>query len=103
MGQGNEVVIGRRYGQLAGLAAFVLVLGRLGRLLQTGPTSPRWQLILIAAAFLGGVVRWLIRQMATTRWVAIALFGLGNAIAVRGHLRRPGTSTGPNLLASGNP
>ena len=80
MAQGNEVIIGRRYGQLAGLAAFVLVLGRLGRLLQTGPTSPRWQLILIAAAFLGGVVWWLIRQMATTRWVAIALFGLGSAI-----------------------
>lgn len=32
MGQRNEVIIGRRFGQLAGLAAFVLVLGRLGRL-----------------------------------------------------------------------
>ena len=79
LGKRNEVIIGRRYGQLAGLAAFVLVLGRLGRLLQTGPTTPRWQLILISAAFLGGVVWWLIRQMVVTHWLALTLFGLGSA------------------------
>ena len=51
----NVVIMDRRLGQLAGIFAFVLVLGRLGRLLQSGPGVPEWRLILISSSILGGV------------------------------------------------
>ena len=72
--------MGHRFGQLAGLVAFFLVLARLGRLLQTGPGIPRWHLILLASAFLGGVVWWLIRQMVPGRAATLGLFALGGAV-----------------------
>ena len=72
--------MGRRLGQLAGLIAFALVLARLGRLLQSGPGTPRWQLILLASAFLGGIVWWLIRQVVTNRALSVALFSLGGLV-----------------------
>lgn len=72
--------MGRRFGQLAGLVAFSLVLGRLGRLLQTGPGTPKWQLILLASVFLGGIVWWLIRQVVTNRALSVALFSLGGLV-----------------------
>ncbi len=72
--------MGRRLGQLAGLIAFALVLARLGRLLQSGPGTPRWQLILLASAFLGGIVWWLIRQVVTSRALSVALFSLGGLV-----------------------
>ena len=72
--------MGRRFGQLAGLVAFILVLGRLGRLLQSGPGTPRWHLILLASAFLGGIVWWLIKQVVNNRTVALTLFTLGGGI-----------------------
>ena len=72
--------MGRRFGQLAGLVAFALVLGRLGRLLQTGPGTPQWHLILLASAFLGGIVWWLIRQVVGSTALALTLFSLGGLV-----------------------
>ncbi len=63
-------------GRLAGLAAFVLMLTRMGRLLDTSEQAPQWQLIMIAAALLGGVVWWLLGQVVKNRRVAIAVFAL---------------------------
>ncbi|MGB7860855.1 MAG: transglutaminaseTgpA domain-containing protein, partial [Acidimicrobiia bacterium] len=68
--------MGRRFGQLAGLVAFALVLGRLGRLMLSGQEIPNWNLILVASAFLGGIVWWLISQTIGRRGLAFTLFGL---------------------------
>jgi hypothetical protein len=71
-------------GRIAGLAAFVLMLARMGRLLDTSDQAPQWQLIMIAAAFLGGVVWWLLGQTVKNRKLAIAVFSiLGIALFLR--------------------
>jgi transglutaminase-like putative cysteine protease len=74
--------VGYRIGQLAGLFGFILVIGRLGRLLQTGPTEPRWNLILVAAAFLGAVTWWLLTQTTIRRWAKVAIFSLGGLLLI---------------------
>ena len=61
-------------GRLAGAAAFVLMLVRLGRLLDTGPEAPDWQLIMLASAFLGGVIWWLLGQTVNNKRVSMAIF-----------------------------
>lgn len=69
--------MGRRVGQLAGLLAFVLALGRLGRLLEGGPETAPWQLILIASTFLGGVAWWLLTQLTGNRALKLSIFTAG--------------------------
>ena len=88
-------------GRLAGAAAFVLMLVRLGRLLDTGPEAPDWQLIMLASAFLGGVIWWLLGQTVNNKRVIMALFSVaGLALFLRiavadtlfwGFLPTPGT------------
>lgn len=74
--------VGYRIGQLAGLLGFVLVMGRLGRLLQAGPTEPQWNLILTAAAFLGAVTWWLLTQTSIRRGVKLTIFILGGMLLI---------------------
>lgn len=66
--------MGLRFGQLAGLFAFALMMGRLGRLFLSGPDEPQWNIILAASAFLGGVAWWLLAQMTPRRWVRLTVF-----------------------------
>ncbi|MGD2044344.1 MAG: transglutaminase domain-containing protein, partial [Acidimicrobiia bacterium] len=66
--------MGLRFGQLAGLAAFALMLGRLGKLFLTGPGEPQWNTILAASTFLGGVAWWLLSQTTSRRWVKLTVF-----------------------------
>ncbi len=66
--------MGLRVGQLAGAFIFVLTIGRLGHLLLSGPEQPQWNMILVAAAFLGGVAWWLLGQLTSHRWVRLGLF-----------------------------
>ena len=49
-------LVDNRLGRLAGIAACVLMLMRLGRLLDSGTEAPAWQLIMIASAFLGSII-----------------------------------------------
>lgn len=71
-------------GRLAGFAAFVLMVARVDRLLDTGDQAPQWQLIMIASAFMGGVVWWLLGQTIKNRKIAIAVFILlGIALFLR--------------------
>ncbi len=70
----------RRLGQLAGIFALVLVVGRLGRLLQSGPEMPQWRLILVASTVLGGVVWWLLRQLLTSRLASVVVFSMAGLI-----------------------
>ncbi len=73
-----------RLGRLAGLAAFVLMLLRLGRLLDSGVEAPAWQLIMIASAFLGGVIWWLLTQTISNSRIALAVFAIaGLALFLR--------------------
>jgi transglutaminase-like putative cysteine protease len=71
-------------GRLAGLAAFVLMVARMSRLLDTSEQAPQWQLIMVAAALLGGVVWWLLGQLIRNRRIQIAVFVvLGVALFLR--------------------
>lgn len=68
--------VGRRIGQLAGALAFVLMIGRLGRLLLSGPDQPQWNLILVAVAFLGAVSWWLLGQISNRTAVKVGAFAV---------------------------
>ncbi len=73
-----------RLGRLAGVAAFVLMLARLGRLLDAGNEAPAWQLIMIASVFLGGVIWWLLLQTVNNRNIVTAVFAVaGLALFLR--------------------
>ena len=74
--------MGRRLGQLAGLLAFVLGVARMGRLLETGPEYPPWQIILVASAFLGGVAWWLLSQLTSSQALRLSFFGVGALLLV---------------------
>lgn len=75
----NEVIMGI-IGRLAGIAAFALMMARLGQLVESGPESPAWQLIMVASAFLGGVVWWLLSQTISNHKIGIGLFVAGGVI-----------------------
>jgi transglutaminase-like putative cysteine protease len=70
----------RRLGQLAGLYALVMVLARLGRLIQSGPELPSWSLIVIASAVLGAIVWWLVSQTRASLFTALCLFAIGGLV-----------------------
>jgi transglutaminase-like putative cysteine protease len=70
----DEKLMGNGLGRLAGAAAFVMMLLRLGQLLETGPEAPDWELIMIASTFLGGVIWWLLGQTLTNKRLAVTLF-----------------------------
>ena len=71
-------------GRIAGAAAFVLMLLRLGRLLDSGPEAPDWQLIMLASAFLGAVIWWLLGQTVNNKRMVIAIFAVaGLALFLR--------------------
>jgi transglutaminase-like putative cysteine protease len=70
----DEKLMGNGLGRIAGAAAFVIMLFRLGELLDSGPEAPDWQLIMLASAFLGGVIWWLLGQTLSNRRLAMTLF-----------------------------
>ncbi len=66
--------------RVAGLAAVALMVARLGRLFEAGGGAPAWHLILVAAAFLGGVVWWLLSETMSSRRAALGLFGVAGLL-----------------------
>jgi transglutaminase-like putative cysteine protease len=71
-------------GRIAGIAAFILMVMRLDRLLDSGPEAPGWQMIMVASAFLGGVIWWLLTQTVSNRRIVLAIFALaGVALFLR--------------------
>ena len=76
----DEDNMDNRLGRLAGLAAFALMLLRLGRLIESGGDAPAWQLIMIASAFLGGVIWWLLSQTMSRRRTAVAIFAVAGLV-----------------------
>ncbi|MEX1249266.1 MAG: transglutaminaseTgpA domain-containing protein, partial [Acidimicrobiia bacterium] len=66
--------------RVAGIAAFSLMVVRLGRLFETGGDAPAWHLILVAAAFLGGVVWWLASQTMSSRRAAAGVFAVAGIL-----------------------
>jgi transglutaminase-like putative cysteine protease len=70
----DEKLMGSGLGRLAGAAAFAMMMLRLGELLDSGPEAPDWQLIMIASAFLGGVIWWLLGQTLASKRLAVMLF-----------------------------
>ena len=92
--------MGRGLGQLSGALALVLAVGRLGRLFESGPDTPPWQLILIAATFLGGVAWWLLSQLSSHLPLKLSVFSLG-AILLALRIVVPQTLIG-GVLPSGS-
>lgn len=75
MDERNEInMVHNTLGRVAGIAAFVLMIARLGRLLETGGVAPAWHLILVASAFLGSVIWWLMSQTTNSERLALSLF-----------------------------
>lgn len=72
--------MGRRLGQLAGLLVLAMILFRAGRLVQFGGGETLWHLVLIAAALLGGVLWWLMRQFGVKPVWSITLFVAGAVV-----------------------
>lgn len=70
----------RNLGKLAGLAAFALMMARLGRLLEGDPASYDWWLILLASALLGAVGWWLLTQVIADRRLVLTVFTLGGLL-----------------------
>jgi hypothetical protein len=60
VGESDGQVMGNRLGKLIGVAAIALALARLDRLLEPSIESPPWQVVLIGAAVLGGLLTWAI-------------------------------------------
>jgi small-conductance mechanosensitive channel len=79
-----------------------MVILRLNRLIESGPENPRWKMILVAAAVLGAVVWWLVRQLVTNRIVAWSLFTLGGLILFL-RIADPETLSGGFLPTSETP
>ena len=73
----DEVHVERNLGKLAGLAAFALMMARLGRLLEGDPASSQWPLILLASVLLGAVGWWLLTQVLPDRRLVLTIFTLG--------------------------
>jgi transglutaminase-like putative cysteine protease len=69
-----------RLGRIAGIAAYGLMIIRLSRLLESGRDVPAWHLIMIASAFLGGVIWWLLAQTITSRRMATTLFAVAGLV-----------------------
>lgn len=71
--------VGRRIGQIAGLLAFLLAILRLGRLIEA-ERDQRWQVVLIAAALLGGVAWWLLDQVIRNATLKVSLMSVGGVL-----------------------
>jgi transglutaminase-like putative cysteine protease len=93
MGHDYEDGMDNSLGRIAGLAAFVLMLARSGRLLDSSEQAPEWQLIMIAGAFLGGAVWWVLGQTTKNRRLGVAILSI---LAVALFLR---TSVPQTLIA----
>ncbi|HEX6222471.1 MAG TPA: transglutaminaseTgpA domain-containing protein [Acidimicrobiia bacterium] len=72
--------MGRRIGQLAAFIAFIIMIGRLGRLLAVGRDQPQWNLILVAATFLGAIAWWLLGQVTNRRALKLVIFSVGGLL-----------------------
>jgi transglutaminase-like putative cysteine protease len=73
----------RRLGTLTGTAALALALARLGRLIAPAEGSDvSWQVVLVAAAVLGGVTAWLSIAYRLPVWAAIPIQVVGAGIAL---------------------
>jgi hypothetical protein len=102
MAHRDEVIMDRRLGKIAGLFAFALVVGRLGRLLMSGPEIPQWHFILGASAVLGGVVWWLLGQLFTRRLASTIVF-LGAGLVLFLRISVPKTLTSGIVPSSDTP
>ena len=72
-----------RLGRIVGIASIVLVVARLGRVLDIGDNATDWRLIAVAAALGGALVTWIALTYGTGRWrlVVAHLAGLALLIA----------------------
>ena len=102
----------KRIGRIAGFLAFVLLVARLGRLMETGDPAPAWHVVIFASVFLGGVIWWLLSQTVANKPLTIGLFAAAGAILFlrisvpdtlwAGFLPTPGTFEvlGPQMSSS---
>ena len=72
--------MGNRFGRIAGIAAFSLMIIRLSRLLVSSGDAPAWHLIMVASAFLGAVGWWLLAQTIAGSKKASAAFAFAGML-----------------------
>lgn len=70
----------KRVGRIAGFLAFVLLVARLGRLMESANPAPAWHVVIFASVFLGGVIWWLVSQTVAGRPLAIGLFSVAGIV-----------------------
>ena len=92
-----------RLGRLVGVAAFALVVMRLDRVLDTGPDTPDWRLVGVAAAVLGALVSWM-GVVYRLGWVRVSILHLLGMVLVfervaAGSTLRFGVIPGPDTAA----
>ncbi len=75
MGESDGQVMGNRLGKLIGVAAIGLALARLDRLLEPSIEGPAWQLVLVGAAVLGGLLTWAVSSARLGRWAGLSMTG----------------------------
>lgn len=75
MGESDGQVMGNRLGKLIGVAAIALGLARLDRLLEPSIEGPPWQVVLVGAAVLGGLLTWATSSARLGRWSGLSLTG----------------------------
>lgn len=80
MDDNDEVHMDKRVGRIAGFLAFVLLVARLGRLMETSDPAPAWHVVIFASVFLGGVIWWLLTQTVASKALTIGLFSAAGAV-----------------------
>ena len=71
----NGAIMVYRYSWIAGIAATTFALWRLGRLLEPTQLGIRWQIVILAALVVGGVVTWTaVSYRLKAGWVALLNF-----------------------------
>ncbi|MGA7272329.1 MAG: hypothetical protein WB239_14755, partial [Acidimicrobiia bacterium] len=72
-----------RFGWFVGLAALVLVLFRLDRVLDNGATSPNWLLVAVAAGLIGALITWICHsyRLGTVATMVAHLVGMTLLVA----------------------
>jgi transglutaminase-like putative cysteine protease len=74
--------MGTRLVRLIAAAAVLLGLARLTRLIQPSLEGPPWQVVVVVAAILGGLLTWAVRAARLGPFVAALVHGLGLALLV---------------------
>ncbi len=91
MDASSTAIMVYRFSWVAGSAAVLLAVARMGRLLRPADVGPPWQVVLLSAALLGAVVTWTALAYRA-RWRIVTLVNLVGLAVVAVRLGAPDTT-----------